>query len=79
MGDAFHDLILQYLEDILPNWGGFSQSMDYAPIRYGIWNCQDQEPSLEDIAQQEDVDFIDAGELFSNTQSEISKFGGQVC
>ncbi len=31
----------QYLADFgLLNWGGYSHSMDYAPVRYGIWNCQ---------------------------------------
>eukprot|EP00750_Incisomonas_marina_P026897 INCI5961.7.p1 GENE.INCI5961.7~~INCI5961.7.p1 ORF type:complete len:729 (-),score=122.64 INCI5961.7:3491-5677(-) len=69
----------QYLVEFdLANWGGYSSSMDFAPVAYGIWNCQDQEPSLDDVIAMEGVEFVDAGDLFSSTASDVAQFGGQV-
>merc|ERR1712023_144162 len=52
--------------------------MDYAPVRYGIWNCQDQEPTLEDARSFEDVEFVDESDLFTDLTNDIASYGGQI-
>eukprot|EP00501_MAST-03F_sp_TOSAG23-6_P000289 GSMAST32.ASY1.ANO1.296.1 assembled CDS len=72
----------------LPSWyryygsgdsvGGFSDSMDYVPVRVGYWNCQDEKPSSTSnkLMSAPNVK-MDFSKLFSTLSTDIEKFGGQ--
>ena len=61
--------------------GGFSSSMDYAPVRLGYWNCQDLRGQAGNSSRgaEEGVDSSLTGGLFgSSVEEEQSLFGGQA-
>ena len=55
-----------------------SSTLSFPLIVQFFFFSQDQEPSLDDVIAMEGVEFVDAGDLFSSTASDVAQFGGQV-
>lgn len=60
------------------DWGGHSESMDYAPVRVGYWNCMDEKPSLQTAIETTEGMEVNYGDAFSQLDSNIPNFGGQI-
>jgi len=61
--------------------GGFSSSLDYAPVRLGYWNCQDLRGQAGNASRggEEGVDSSLTSGLFgSSVEDEQKLFGGQA-
>lgn len=58
--------------------GGHSESMDYAPVRVGYWNCMDTKPELSGAIKGMEGQSVDYGEAFDALETSIPDFGGQI-
>lgn len=56
--------------------GGYSDSMDYAPVQVGYWNCQDIKPSSSKTQYSEGNTSLDFSKVFDALQLDLQKFGG---
>jgi len=58
--------------------GGYGESMDYAPVRLGYWNCLDAKPKLTGTIKAVEGQDVDYGKAFDKLEQRMPEFGGQV-